>query len=130
MKPLEKELFQPAEQELVCIVCPMGCRLTLTAAPGTDKGWQVSGNVCKRGEQYALKELTDPTRVVTSTVRITGGILERLPVRTYGAIPKNKVFECMRLLNHVDVKSPVKMGDIVIADVLGTGVDVIATRSL
>lgn len=116
--------------ELVCIVCPIGCRLTLVEDASSEKGWKVSGNTCKRGVDYAIKEMTAPTRVLTTTVKIQGGSLSRLPVRTDGAVPKESLVECMHVLNEVVAKSPVKMGDVIIENILNTGINVISSRSL
>ncbi len=116
--------------DLVCIVCPMGCRLTLTKDETTPKGYIVEGNVCKRGEDYAIKEMTNPTRMLPTTVKIRDGFISRLPVRTTEAIPKDLIFEAMKKINEVEVEAPVKCGDVVIKDILGTGADIIATRSM
>lgn len=110
---------------LVCIVCPKGCRLTVD-----DTTYEVTGNNCPRGAAYGKTELTAPTRVLTSTVKIENGVLSRCPVRTAGAIPKGKLFEAMSALREVTLVSPVKIGDVVIKNVCGTGVDVIATRNI
>lgn len=117
-------------KELVCIVCPKGCRLILIQDENSQGGYKVIGNGCNRGIDYGIKELTNPTRVLTSTVKIKGSILKRLPVRTKGDIPKNKIFECMELLNNVDVEAPIKVGDIIIKNILNTGVDLIASKSM
>lgn len=116
--------------ELVCIVCPMGCRMTLIEDPTSDKGWKVAGNNCKRGIEYGIKEMTEPTRVLTTTVVVRGGLLPRLPVRTQGAVPKELVFKCMDVLDEVVVDSPVQMGQVIVENILNTGIDVIATRSM
>lgn len=114
--------------ELICIVCPVGCHLTVTE---TGEGeFSVVGNKCKRGETYGVKELTNPTRVLPTTVKIEGGILKRLPVKTKGAIPKDLIFEAMHVINKVSVKAPIKMGDVIIKDILHTGIDVVASRSM
>lgn len=112
-------------KEMVCIVCPMGCHLTID----TDT-LDVKGNTCPRGAIYAKEELTAPKRVITSTVRVVGGIHNRLPVKTSISIPKELNFECMKLLNNIEVKAPVKHGDIIIKNVLGTGADIIACRDM
>ena len=91
-------------KEMVCIVCPMGCHLTID----TDT-LDVKGNTCPRGAIYAKEELTAPKRVITSTVRVVGGIHNRLPVKTSTSIPKELNFECMKLLNNIEVKAPVNM---------------------
>lgn len=117
-------------QHLVCISCPMGCRLTLEKDDSNPLGYAVTGNICKRGIAYAIKEVTAPTRMVTSTVRITGAHLSRLPVRTDQAIPKGKIMACMDIINALTVKSPVKMGQVLVDDLFGTGAKLIASRSL
>ena len=88
------------KQELICIVCPKGCHLT---AEQTTEGWQIAGYGCPRGQQYGVAEMTNPTRVVTSTVRITGGIHPRLPVKTDGALPRSLVRDAVRMLDTVEV---------------------------
>jgi len=109
-------------KEIICIVCPNGCRMTV------DDAGHVTGNTCVRGERYAVKESTHPTRVLTTTVRLEGATLVRLPVKTREDIPKEKLFCAMRALNGVTVKAPVRRGDVVLENVAGTGVDVIACR--
>ncbi|BDU51391.1 DUF1667 domain-containing protein [Haliovirga abyssi] len=118
------------KRELICITCPMGCRLTIESDKTAEKGYKVTGNSCKRGEDYAIKEVTNPTRVITSTVKIKGGILERIPVKTDGGIPKDFNYKCMDIINEIELEAPVKVGDVVYADVLGTGVNIVATRSM
>lgn len=113
------------KKEMICIVCPMGCHLSVD----TDT-LAVTGNTCPRGEKYAKEELTCPKRVITSTVKISGGIHKRVPVKTNDSIPKELNFKCMELLNNVELVSPVKRGDVVIKDVLGTGVDVVVCRDM
>lgn len=112
-------------KEMVCIVCPMGCHLKID----TDT-LEVTGNTCPRGPIYAKEELTAPKRVITSTVKIEGGIHNRLPVKTSTSIPKELNFKCMELLNDIVVKSPVKHGQVIIKNVLGTGADIIACRNM
>lgn len=115
------------KHELVCIVCPLGCRLDVVEENGD---YNVDGNKCPRGSVYGVKELTNPTRVVTSSVKITGGLLNRIPVKTNGDIPKEKVFECMRMLDNIELKAPVNAGDIIIENIFGTGIDVVTSRSM
>ena len=95
-----------------------------------ERDYRVTGNQCERGPIYAREELTAPKRVVTSTIRITGGIYNRIPVKTRGAIPKELIFKCMEEINKLEVRSPVKMGDVVLENVLGTGVDIVTTRNM
>ncbi len=114
-------------KELICINCPMGCPLTVTM---DGEQLTVTGNTCPRGEDYARKEILSPTRIVTSSVRVSGGTIARVSVKTKTDIPKGKIFDVMEEIRAVRVDAPVKMGDVVIADCAGTGVDVIATKSV
>lgn len=111
------------KQQLVCIVCPKGCRITVEAG-------STSGAGCERGAAYALKETTHPTRVITSTVRIEGAALPRLPVKTDRDIPMEYVLEAMKLLDVVTVCAPVHTGDVIAASVCGTEANWIATRDM
>lgn len=111
--------------ELICITCPKGCHLTVDE----EHDYAVTGNACPRGAEYGRNELLHPVRVLTSTVRLTGGPIPRLPVKTAAPIPKGKLFELMRALDGVELTCPVKVGDVVLADACGTGVDVVATKS-
>lgn len=116
------------QQELVCIRCPIGCMMTVTHNP--DGSLQVTGNSCKRGEEYAKKELTDPTRIVTSTVRIKGRSNQVLPVKTKEDIPKGKIRACMEDLKQIEVVAPISIGDVILANVAGTGVEIVATKHI
>lgn len=113
-------------KELICIVCPKGCHLQVDE----QNGYAVTGNACPRGEVYGKKELLNPTRTLTSTVRIAGAALPRLPVKTSQEIPKGQMMAAMALLDDVTVQAPVAVGDVVLADILGTGASFVATRSL
>ena len=113
-------------KELICIVCPRGCHLKVDE----EQDCRVTGNGCPRGEEYGKMELTHPTRVVTSTVRCTGGAHPRCPVKTAAPIPKACLFQAVRCLDGVELTAPVRAGDIVVADVCGTGIPFIATRDL
>ena len=116
------------KESLICVSCPMGCHLDIEIpAQGP---WQITGNQCKRGLVYAKAELTNPVRVLTSTVKILNGFLNRVPVRTSDALPKPMLFDAMKVINKVVLQAPVKMGDVVIQDLLGTGIDVLASRSM
>lgn len=108
----------------ICIVCPRGCHLEVD-----DQG-NVTGNTCPRGKQYALNEISNPTRMITSTVAIASEELRRLPVMTSAPIPKGRIFDVMAEINKVRAKAPVHIDDIVIENVLGLGVDIIATRNI
>lgn len=115
-------------RNLTCISCPMGCALTATLDGG--EVISVTGNTCKRGDIYARKEVTNPTRIVTSTVRVTGGTADMVSVKTKEDIPKGKIFDCVTALKDVTVQAPVKIGDVILSDAAGTGVDIIATKSV
>lgn len=114
-------------RELICISCPMGCPLTVTM---DGDSLTVTGNTCPRGEDYAKKEVLSPTRIVTSSVRVNGGTIARVSVKTKTDIPKGKIFDVMKEIRAARVDAPVEMGDVVIADCAGTGVEVIATKSV
>lgn len=113
-------------KELVCIVCPRGCRLKVDE----ENGYAVSGNSCPRGEVYGKQEVTVPVRTVTSTVRISGGLNPMCPVKTNRPVPKSKMLDVMREIAKVRIQSPVKCGDIIINDVCSTGSDVVATKDM
>ncbi len=113
--------------ELICIQCPLGCALTVTV---DGDRVEVSGNTCPRGAEYGRKEVTAPTRTVTSTVAVTGGVLARLPVKTRTDVPKQSVFAVMQAVRAARVTAPVTIGQTIIENVAGTGVDLIATRSI
>ena len=113
---------------LICIGCPLGC--PLEAEMEGAEVLTVTGHTCKNGEKYARKELTDPTRIVTSTVRVTGGTLAMVSVKTASDIPKGKIFDCIRELKAVELTAPVSIGDVIIPDVCGTGVSIVATKNV
>lgn len=112
------------ERELICICCPRGCHLKV------DENLNVTGNFCPRGAAYGKQEVSNPTRVVTSSVRISHAELAMCPVKTKDPIPKGKIFDVMQSITNTHIEAPVHIGDVVIADVCGTGVDVVATRNM
>ena len=116
------------QRELTCIGCPLGCTLQVTMDNGAVVS--VTGNTCPRGDAYARKEVTAPTRTVTTTVPVRGGVLAAVSVKTAGEIPKDKIFACVRALKTVVVTAPVEIGQVVLNDAAGTGVDVIATKAV
>lgn len=113
---------------LICIGCPLGCPLTVEM-DGKDVH-SVTGNTCPNGEAYARKEMTNPTRIVTSSVRVQGGTLSVVSVKTASDIPKSKIFDCVCALRDVDIPAPVTIGQVILHDVAGTGVDVVATKNV
>lgn len=115
------------KRELICIGCPLGCPLTVTME---DTEITVKGNTCKRGEIYAKKEVTNPTRVVTSSVHVKNGTIAMVSVKTKEDIPKDKIFACMEEIRAVSVEAPVHIGQIIIANCAGTGIPVVATKNV
>ena len=116
------------EKNLICINCPLGCPLTVTLENGEVK--TVSGNTCPRGDAYARKELTNPTRIVTSTVKVRGGTLPMASVKTASDIPKGRIFDCVKALQGIELDAPVVIGQVVVPNVCGTGVDIVATKNV
>lgn len=115
-------------EELTCIGCPIGCALTVKL-----KGNQIesiAGNECAIGKRYAQAECTNPTRMLTSVVKVKDGVINMLPIKTSDNIPKDKIFESMELIKDTTMVAPINIGDIVIENILNTGIDFIATRSI
>ncbi len=112
------------KRNLTCIICPMGCLMEIGLEGNTVVS--VSGNSCDRGSEYARKELTNPTRTVTTTAAVSGGVLPLVPVKTAAEIPRGLVMHAMEILRRRTVPAPVARGDVIIHDILGTGVNVIA----
>ncbi len=115
------------EKLLTCIGCPMGCQITVTMENGEVAS--IKGNTCKKGAEYARDEVTCPTRMVTSVLAVEGA-KEPLCVKTAKFIPKDKMFDCLKEIREAKVSLPVEIGDVVVPNVCGTGIDVIATRHL
>ncbi len=114
-------------KEYVCIVCPNSCRLRVEEKDGK---LVVTGNECKRGAAHGIHEYTNPERMLTTTVAVRGGILPRLPVISSGGIPEAKLRQCLDLLYKVRLDAPVACGDVVAANICGTGVDIVASRTM
>ncbi len=112
-------------RELTCINCPMGCQLTVTLENGAVA--KVAGQTCPRGEAYARTEVTAPVRTVTTTVPLTGGTAATVSVKTAAPVPKGKVFAVLDALKGVTAAAPVHIGDVVLPNAAGTGVDIVAT---
>lgn len=123
-----KEKMAMETKVMNCIMCPMGCELTVTLDNG--KFVSVTGNSCPRGAKYAETEVTDPKRMLTTTVRIKGGLLPLLPVVSADVLPKGKIADCVAFLRNVTVEAPVQAGDVVVSNILGLGVDIIAGRGM
>ncbi|ONI40928.1 molybdopterin oxidoreductase [Candidatus Epulonipiscium fishelsonii] len=115
------------EKEYICIICPVSCDLTLT---DDGNNLSVSGNTCKRGESYAKNEYTKPVRMITTTVAIEGSVYPLIPVISTDMVPKEKLKKCIELLYNLKLQAPVKEGDVIVKDILDTGVDIIAAKTV
>ena len=115
------------KHELTCIRCPIGCQLTVDV---DGENVSVTGNSCPRGAEYGKKEMTAPTRIVTSSVRVTGGVLPLVSVKTASDIPKERIMDVMAEIRSLQVTAPVKIGDVLLQNVAGTGADIVATRTV
>lgn len=113
-------------KQFICTVCPRGCHLSVDE----ENDYKVTGNTCPRGAVYGRSEAIEPMRTLTSTVRLQGAAITRCPVRTSAAIPKRLMLPAMEEINRVCVHSPVRRGDILIQNLMNTGVDLIATRDI
>ncbi len=113
-------------QDMICIICPKGCHLKVTNQDG-----QVSctGNACKRGAIYATQEMIAPTRMLTSTVAITDALHARCPVISSQAVPKDRLFEMVKVLETITVQAPVKLNQVIVSNILDSGIDILASRS-
>jgi CxxC motif-containing protein len=116
------------QEKLICIICPIGCELSVDHNDREMIG--VDGNRCKRGPEYAREEIFDPKRIVTTTVRITGASVPLLPVRTDRSVPKDVTFDVVHLASQIQVEAPVSVGEVLVPNVVGSGANLISTRSL
>ncbi len=114
--------------EITCIICPNGCHITVIEPP--DGKCTTEGAGCKRGIEYAEQEYREPKRMLITTMRIEGGILPVLPVRSTKEVPKGRIFDAVKHVSAIAVKAPVKMGTVLVPNLLGLGVDVIASRDM
>ena len=117
-------------RELTCVVCPAGCRMTVTLDDG-GAILGIEGNTCSRGKDYATSEVTHPVRTLTSTIPVvTADGKKMLPVRTDKAIPKEKLFDAMEIIRSAKVTAPIRTGDVLIADFIEPGTSLIACREV
>lgn len=115
------------KREMVCVSCPMGCAITVELDDNNEV-ISVTGNTCPRGDKYARQECTHPERMLTSTVKVEGGRLPVVPVKSASPIPKEMLFDTMKEVNKVTLKAPVTFGDVAVKDILGTGIDIVVTN--
>lgn len=111
-----------------CIMCPLGCEMTVTIEDGAVTG--VTGNTCPRGPKYAHDEVVAPKRMLTSTVRVNGGLLPLVPVVSKTTLPKERILDCAAALRQVIVEAPISEGQVIVENILGLGVDIVASRSM
>lgn len=116
------------KRNLICICCPLGCPLTVELE--NNSVVQISGNTCRRGEVYAKKEVSHPTRIVTSSVCVSGGTIPMVSVKTAQDIPKEKIMDIMHTLTDIQLSAPIHIGDCIVKNAAGTGVDIIATKEV
>ncbi len=114
-------------KKFICINCPLGCHLEVDDSDPNDI--KVSGNTCPRGKIYAINEITAPKRMVTSSVPVSRSDLLRVSVKTSQPIPKDKIFDCLNEIKKAHAEAPVAIGDVIVSNVCGTGIDVVATRN-
>lgn len=119
-----------SKNEMICILCPLGCKMNVQKKPDQPGELSVRGHQCKEGRVYAYEEYNNPTRTLTSTVVINGVSLPRLPVKTSKPIPISLIYDAVEEISKVAVNGPVETGAVIIENLLGTGTDVIATRSM
>ena len=114
-------------RELTCIDCPKGCQLKVELDENK-KVLSVTGNTCKRGEVYANTECTAPMRTITTTAAVIGGGV--VPVKTDKTVPKEMMFDCMKVINAARVPADATLGTVVVENILGTGANVVTTRNV
>ena len=111
-------------KELTCIVCPRGCRLRV------DNNMNVTGNACPRGEKYAINEVTNPTRTITSSIRVTNRPYTLVSVKTDKPIPKDKMFDVMREIDKLSIEAPTHIGQVVKENILGLDSNIVITKNI
>lgn len=116
------------KRKLVCIACPIGCHMTVTLED--KKVINVEGNTCKRGEVYAKAECTNPTRILTTTMKVNNGTVPLVSVKSDQPLPKGLLFDCMKVINSVILEAPMKIGDVGVKNILETGVNLVLTRDV
>jgi len=116
------------DNKIICVSCPMGCRMTIQSKDG--KIISVTGNTCPKGIKYAEEEFVNPLRILPTIVKVIGGELPLVSVKTEKAIPKKLLLEAMVEIAEIEVNAPVKIGQVIKSDLLGTGVSLVATRNI
>jgi CxxC motif-containing protein len=116
-------------KEIICIICPRGCRIKVE---GEGKGIvKIDNNLCKRGYEYSKSEFINPCRILTSSVKLLSSHGRRMmPVRSTKPIPKEFILDCMKVIKKISIEAPVKINQVIISDILGTGIDIISCMSI
>ena len=129
VKSNEKNNVKNNVKNITCIVCPQGCSLEIWYNM-KDEVKEIKGYTCKRGLEYGRAESINPVRTLTTTIRIDGGKLPVIPVKSNKPLPKNLLFECMKIIKKVKLRAPINSGEVVIENILNTGVNIITTREV
>jgi CxxC motif-containing protein len=116
------------KKRFTCVICPIGCDIDVDLSYGDEVSME--GNKCDKGKEFVLQELKEPMRTLTTTVRIDGAKWAMLPVRTDRPIPKRLLFKAIDELSDIELQAPVKLSDVIVADIAGTDANMIATRSM
>ena len=116
------------EKDITCIICPLGCRISVTYTHGTIH--EIEGCQCKKGNEYAIGELLYPVRTLTSTINVANGTIPLVSIKTARPKPKEQLFEVMDAISEIEVRAPIQIGDVLIEDVLELDVDIVATKNV
>lgn len=115
-------------KHFTCVICPIGCEIDVQLEDGNVVSTE--GNKCAKSEEFVLQELKEPMRILTTTIRIRGAKWAMLPVRTDEPIPKRLLFRVIKELANIEMQAPVKVSDVIIGDIAGTGANIVATRNM
>ena len=115
-------------KHFTCVICPIGCEIDVQLEDGNVVSTE--GNKCAKSEEFVLQELQEPMRILTTTIRIRGAKWAMLPVRTDEPIPKRLLFRVIKELANIEMQAPVKVSDVIIGDIAGTGANIVATRNM
>lgn len=123
-------MTETTKKKIRCILCPEGCPMQAEYEAGSKKIISLKGYNCKKGVKFAESEITNPLRTLTTTISIDSGVFQRLPVRSNTPAPKEKIASMVKAAKQIRAKVPVKMGEVIVADILGTGVDIISSATV
>ena len=117
------------EVEMICLMCPLGCKI-IVHLDEDDRVTDMSGFTCKKGKEYAMQEITDPQRVIPTSIKVIGGVEELVSVKTTTPVPKRLMWEIMDIVLNAQVRAPVRIGQTIVANIASTGADIVATREV